>query len=232
MHLRCYCTFSNSCPNLQQQRQGHLVSPRRRQLDVNMRRATIYKGARRPATADVPKLSTTEHFHDTQPLILFVTHKLLTKSSCFRPEIPSCHNIAKGLNSLLRPNDTMSDFSFIELHTLKTNLSFLATNPKILNILYIYLWLQKHFEVHYYCNHIMAGVKILLLHLEKLLLCLKAFPRYDLNINLKFSSNAKNIILIIKNHLNHFFRSIIHFEDLLTQINNVHTEKCSLSVDL
>ncbi|KAE9523951.1 hypothetical protein AGLY_015598 [Aphis glycines] len=73
MHLRCYCTFSNSCPNLQQQRQGHLVSPRRRQLDVNKRRTTIYKGARRPATADVPKLSTTEHFHDTQPLILFVT---------------------------------------------------------------------------------------------------------------------------------------------------------------
>ncbi|KAE9525797.1 hypothetical protein AGLY_014023 [Aphis glycines] len=75
MHLRCYCTFSNSRPNLQQQRQGHLVSPRRRQLDVNKRRTTIYKGARRPATADVPKLSTTEHFHDTQPLILFVTHR-------------------------------------------------------------------------------------------------------------------------------------------------------------
>ncbi|KAE9522189.1 hypothetical protein AGLY_017449 [Aphis glycines] len=70
---KCYCTFSNSCPNLQQQQQGHLVSPRRRQLDVNKRRTTIYKGARRPATADVPKLSTTEHFHDTQPLILFVT---------------------------------------------------------------------------------------------------------------------------------------------------------------
>ncbi|KAE9523367.1 hypothetical protein AGLY_016315 [Aphis glycines] len=69
MHLRCYCTFSNSCPNLQQQLQGHLVLPRRRQLDVNQRRTTIYKGARRPATADVPKLSTTEHFHDTQPLI-------------------------------------------------------------------------------------------------------------------------------------------------------------------
>ncbi|KAE9522478.1 hypothetical protein AGLY_017139 [Aphis glycines] len=73
MHLRCYCTFSNSCPNLQQQQQGHLVSPRRRQLDVNKRRTTIYKGARRPATADVPKLSTTEHFHDTQPLILHIS---------------------------------------------------------------------------------------------------------------------------------------------------------------
>ncbi|KAE9539657.1 hypothetical protein AGLY_004909 [Aphis glycines] len=74
MHLRCYCTFSNSCSNLQQQLQRHLVSTRRRQLDVNKRRTTIYKGARRPATADVPKLSTTEHFHDTRPLILFVTH--------------------------------------------------------------------------------------------------------------------------------------------------------------
>ena len=69
MHLRCYCTFSNSCPNLQQQQQGHLVLPRRRKHDVNKRRTTIYKGARRPATADVPKLSTTEHFHVTQPLI-------------------------------------------------------------------------------------------------------------------------------------------------------------------
>ncbi|KAE9530045.1 hypothetical protein AGLY_011507 [Aphis glycines] len=78
MHLRCYCTFSNSCPNLQQQRQGHLVSPRRRQLDVNKRRTTIYKGARRPATADVPKLSTTEHFHDTQPLILHISLLSLT----------------------------------------------------------------------------------------------------------------------------------------------------------
>ncbi|KAE9522792.1 hypothetical protein AGLY_016833 [Aphis glycines] len=67
---KCYCTFSNSCPNLQQQLQGHLVSPSRRQLDVNKRRTTIYKGARRPATADVQKLSTTEHFHGTQPLIL------------------------------------------------------------------------------------------------------------------------------------------------------------------
>ncbi|KAE9522938.1 hypothetical protein AGLY_016569 [Aphis glycines] len=77
MHLRCYCTFSNSCPNLQQQQQGHLVSPRRRQLDVNKRHTTIYKGARRPATADVPKLSTTEHFHDTQPLILMITYSSL-----------------------------------------------------------------------------------------------------------------------------------------------------------
>ncbi|KAE9525977.1 hypothetical protein AGLY_013919 [Aphis glycines] len=49
----------------------HLVSPRRQQFDVNKRRTTIYKGARRPATADVPNLSTTKHFHDTQPLILF-----------------------------------------------------------------------------------------------------------------------------------------------------------------
>ena len=73
IHLRCYCTFSNSCPNLQQQPQGHLVSPKMRPHDVNKRRTTIYKGARRPATTDVPKLSTTEHFHDTQPLILFVT---------------------------------------------------------------------------------------------------------------------------------------------------------------
>ncbi|KAE9542453.1 hypothetical protein AGLY_003314 [Aphis glycines] len=78
MHLRCYCTFSNSCPNLQQQRQGHLVSPRRRQLNVNKRRTTIYKGARRLATADVPKLSTTEHFHDTQPLILHISLLSLT----------------------------------------------------------------------------------------------------------------------------------------------------------
>ncbi|KAE9521788.1 hypothetical protein AGLY_017811, partial [Aphis glycines] len=76
--IRCYCTFSNSCPNLQQQLQGHLVSPRRRQLDVNKRRTTIYKGARRPATADVPKLSTTEHFHDTQPLILHISLLSLT----------------------------------------------------------------------------------------------------------------------------------------------------------
>ncbi|KAE9522695.1 hypothetical protein AGLY_016917 [Aphis glycines] len=79
MHLRCYCTFSNSCPNLQQQRQGHLVSLRRRQLDVNKRRTTVYKGARRPATADVPKLSTTKHFHDTRPLILLRGERVFVK---------------------------------------------------------------------------------------------------------------------------------------------------------
>ncbi|KAE9522610.1 hypothetical protein AGLY_016973 [Aphis glycines] len=81
MHLRCYCTFSNSCPNLQQQLQGQLVSPRRRQLDVNKRRTTIYKGARRPATADVPKLSTTEHFHDTQPLIFKMQRNVISKKT-------------------------------------------------------------------------------------------------------------------------------------------------------
>ncbi|KAF0765116.1 Uncharacterized protein FWK35_00029501 [Aphis craccivora] len=46
--------ISNPGPNLQQKLQRRLVSPKRLRVDANKRRTTIYKGARRPAMADVP----------------------------------------------------------------------------------------------------------------------------------------------------------------------------------
>ncbi|KAE9522190.1 hypothetical protein AGLY_017450 [Aphis glycines] len=132
--FKAKCTFSNSCPNLQQQQQGHLVSPRRRQLDVNKRRTTIYKGARRPATADVPKLSTTEHFHDTQPLILFVTlsEHVAHPSSLITPEektIP--FNVAESI----RQDDNINKHCIIEVAnpSNKTSLETLDLSLEIIN---------------------------------------------------------------------------------------------------